>query len=136
MHVPRWCAAIRRQITGYLQASNHLGKPRSFSSDEVHLLTIVASQSAPIIENARLVQQTRMRAQRSEALRAVASLASSDATLEEIFSLALRSLGDILKADVGAVFLLDRDRGALSMQRNSMYGRLPMVPEREGSLPN
>jgi PAS domain S-box-containing protein len=123
------------KLLGYLQASNHLGKPRSFSSDEVHLLTIVASQSAPIIENARLVQQTRMRAQRSEALRAVASLASSDATLEEIFSLALRSLGDILKADVGAVFLLDRDRGALSMQRNSMYGRLPLVPEREGSLP-
>ena len=123
------------KLLGYLQASNHLAKPRMFSSDEIHLLTIVASQSAPIIENARLVQQTRMRAQRSEALRAVASLASSDATLDEIFSLALRSLGDILKADVGAVFLLDRERGTLSMQRNSMYGRLPSVPEREGSLP-
>ena len=122
------------KLLGYLQASNHMGAPRSFSSDEIHLLTIVASQSAPIIENARLVQQTRTRAQRSEALRAVASLASSDATLEEIFSLALRSLGDILKADVGAVLLHDRDRGALTLQRNSMYGRLPLVPEREGSL--
>ncbi|MCD4671579.1 MAG: GAF domain-containing protein, partial [Anaerolineaceae bacterium] len=123
------------KLLGYLQASNHLEDSRSFSSGEIHLLTIVASQSAPIIENARLVQQTRLRAQRSEALRAVASLASSDATLEEVFSLALRTLGDILKADVGAVFLLDRERGALTMQRSSMYGRLPSIPEREGFLP-
>ena len=123
------------KLLGYLQASNRLSKASSFSGDEIHLLTIVASQSAPIIENARLVQQTRLRAQRSEALRAVASLASSDATLEEVFSLALRTLGDILKADVGAVFLLDRERGSLSMQRNSMYGRLPSVPERESAIP-
>ena len=45
------------KLLGYLQASNHLAKSHSFSNDELHLLTIVASQSAPIIENARLVQQ-------------------------------------------------------------------------------
>jgi PAS domain S-box-containing protein len=122
------------KLLGYLQASNHPDGPRKFSNDEIHLLTIVASQSAPIIENARLVQQTRLRAQRAEALRAIASLASSDATLEEVFSLALRNLGEILKADVGAVFLLDRERGALTIQRNSMYGRLPSLPEREAFL--
>lgn len=123
------------KLLGYLQASNHLDGPHKFTNDEVHLLTIVASQSAPIIENARLVQQTRLRAQRAEALRAIASLASSDATIDEVFSLALRTLGEILKADVGAVLLLERGRGALTMQRNSMYGRLPAIPEREAFLP-
>lgn len=54
-----------------------------FNVDEIRLMNIVANQAAAIIENILLVQQARARAQRSDALRRIASLSGSSATLEE-----------------------------------------------------
>ena len=65
---------------GYLQVSNHHKPEMIFTQEEMRLLNIVANQAAPIIENLTLVQQARQRAQRSEALRRIASLAVSSAT--------------------------------------------------------
>lgn len=112
-------------MLGYLQASNHTDGQSPFTQAELHLLMIVANQTASIIENASLVVQSRQRAQRAETLRRITSLASSAANLDEILQFSVQELARILRADMGAIFLLDQEHGALALHPSSLYGSLP-----------
>ncbi len=110
------------RLMGYLQASNHTGGRSTFSPEEIHLLTLLASQCAPIIENATLVHQSRLRAQRADGLRRIASLASSSATLDEILKYSLQELIHLTRAEVGFIFLVDENKRILSLHQPSAYG--------------
>jgi len=106
---------------GYLQLGD---KPdRSpFTDDDIRLAEILASQTATIIENANLVQQTQERAQRAEALRRIASLTGSVATLDEILQFSLRELSQLLRADIAIIYLMDTERGELTVHADSLFG--------------
>ena len=122
------------RMLGYLQASNHHDGSQSFSRDELHLLNIIANQAGPIIENTTLMMQTRQRALRAEALRRIASLSTSAATLDEILMFSLQELAHLLQADTVAVFLIDQNLGILQLHRSSLYGGAPAIPERATQL--
>ncbi len=107
---------------GYLQVGHHPRGVVSFSAEELRLMNIVASQAAAIIENILLVQQARTRAQRSDALRRIASLSGSSATLEEILKYSVQELANLFQADSGAIFLMDEGRGELRLRRESTFG--------------
>jgi GAF domain-containing protein len=109
-----------RQL-GYLQVADKKdGLP--FDQDDLRILTIITSQVATIIENATLVKESQERAQRSEALRRVASLAASVATLDEILSFSLREIAQLLRADAGLIYLLDENIGELAVHKESLFG--------------
>jgi PAS domain S-box-containing protein len=116
------------RMMGYLQASNR-EEGGTFTQSELHLLTILANQTASIIENANLVQQSRQRAQRAEALRRIASLASSAANLDEILKFSIQELARLLHADVGAVLLLDQARTILQLHQPSLFGQSLQLDE-------
>ena len=107
---------------GYLLAANHVESSRSFSKDEIHLLLIIANQTAPIVENARLVEQTRQRADSAEALRRIASLAASDSNLDEILVSSIRELAALTESDVAAVLLMDNSQSRLVLHIPSLFG--------------
>jgi PAS domain S-box-containing protein len=107
---------------GYLQVSNHRNPEAVFSQEEMRLLNIVANQAAPIIENLTLVQQARQRAQRSEALRRIASLTSSSGTTDEVLRYTVQELARLLQADMAAIFLMDETRGLLRLHSGSLFG--------------
>lgn len=107
---------------GYLQVAHHRRGPSSFTTDELRLMNVVANQAAAIIENVQLIQQARMRAQRADALRRIASLSTSPGTLEEIMKFSLQELAGLFQADAGAIFLLDEERGELRLHRDSVFG--------------
>ncbi|MFH2102825.1 MAG: GAF domain-containing protein [Chloroflexota bacterium] len=107
---------------GYLQVANHQDPDEAFSADEMRLFNIVVNQAAPIIENVSLVHQARQRAQRSEALRRIANLTSSTATLDEILRFSIQELGRLFQADISGVFLLDEPSGALELHLPSLFG--------------
>ncbi len=86
---------------GYILAANHHNGASSFSQDEMHLLMIVANQTAPLIENLYLLIQSKQRTQRAETLRRISSLASSTATLGEVLAFSINELSLLLHADVG-----------------------------------
>ncbi len=119
-----------RQL-GYLQISNHRRSEDAFSREEMRLLNIIANQVAPIIDNVTLVQQARQRTQRSEALRRIASLASSSATTDEILQYTTQELVRLLQADLSALFLLDEVAGVLRLHPASLFG---VEPEAARSL--
>jgi GAF domain-containing protein/nitrogen-specific signal transduction histidine kinase len=117
------------RMLGFLQVGHHSRGVVAFSAEEVRLISIVANQAASIIANILLVQQTRSRAQRADALRRIASLAASSATLDEILKYSVQELARLFGADTGAVFLLDETRGLLFLNPPSMYG----VPQEIGA---
>jgi len=110
------------RMLGYFQVGHHTRGVSSFTPDEIRLMNIVASQAAAIIENVLLVQQARARAQRADALRRIASLSASSATLEETLKYSMQELARLFQADAGAVFLMDETRGVLRLNRESMFG--------------
>jgi len=106
---------------GYLQVSNHRHS-KVFSSSELRLLRVVADQAAAIIENMVILQQTRRRMKRSEALRRIASLISSSATVDEVIQFSVQELARLLDAGFAAVLLLDEIRGILELHKQSIWG--------------
>ena len=110
---------------GFIQLSNHRSGTLSFSEEELRLITIVANQVAAIIENATLMQQSRQRAQRAEALRRIASLVNSSATLDEILRYTVQEISHLLQADSTIVFLYEENQGLLRGHLPSAFG----IPE-------
>jgi len=106
---------------GYLQIADKKNG-QSFDQDDLRILTILSGQVATIIENATLVKESQERALRSEALRRVASLAASVATLDEILIFSLKELARLLRVDVGLIYLLDENIGELRLHKESLFG--------------
>ncbi|HKZ56044.1 MAG TPA: GAF domain-containing protein [Anaerolineales bacterium] len=106
---------------GVIQAANKQ-EGRSFDEDDVRLLSILAAQSATMIENAQLLDDARRRAERADGLRQIASLVASTATLDEVLSYALRELARLLGADFACIMLLDETRSSLRPHHASLLG--------------
>jgi PAS domain S-box-containing protein len=109
------------KMLGYLQVANKLDQT-PFDQDDLRLLSIIAGQAAITIENTTLVQQSQSRAQRAEALRKIASLTQSVATLDEILQFSLRELARLLKADIATIFLLEESSGEVRLHKPSLFG--------------
>lgn len=117
------------KMLGYLQAANHAEGSVGYTEDEFHLLRILASQAAPIIENASMLHQLSLRAQRAETLRQISSLATSTAPLDEILRTSMEQLAHLLRADYAAVFIIDKSRTSLRLQRSASFGDYTDIPE-------
>jgi PAS domain S-box-containing protein len=109
------------RMIGYLQAANKSDQS-PFSSDDIRLLSIIAGQAGPILENAALIQESRRRASQAEALRKIAGLAGSAATRDEILIFSLTELARHIQADSAAIFLLWEEHFELKLHRPSLFG--------------
>ncbi|HEX5808058.1 MAG TPA: GAF domain-containing protein, partial [Anaerolineales bacterium] len=110
------------RFVGYLQLSNHHQQAVPFSAAELRLIKTVADQAAGIIESSFVVERMRQRALRSDALRRIASLAASTATLDEVLRFSAQELARLFQSDLAAVFLLDEHTGALRLHSESVVG--------------
>ncbi len=106
---------------GYFQVANKRDGSM-FDDDDMRLLSIIAGQVAPILENASLIRASRLRTQRAESLRRIASLSGSTATLEEILKFSLLELSRFLQADAAAAWLVDDAFGGLRLHETSAIG--------------
>ncbi len=107
---------------GFLQVAN---KPEDapFDTDDLEVLRLIVGQVVPLLENAVLFEEARQRAQRAEALRRIASLAASEATLEELFKFSLVEMARLVGARYGAVLLWEEE--GLVPHETSVYGLSP-----------
>src|SRR5258706_489028 len=110
------------RLVGYFQVSNHRQTALEFSDSELRLINIVATQAAGIIENSVIVEQTRQRALRSDALRRIASLAASSATLDETLRFSVQELARLFQGDLAAIFLYDEQIRELRVHSGSVVG--------------
>ncbi|HSF83130.1 MAG TPA: GAF domain-containing protein [Anaerolineales bacterium] len=122
------------QPLGYLLVADKLDGD-AFNQSDLRILSIISGQSAAIIENASLVEQSRRRAQRAETLRRIASLTASHASLEEVLKFSLLDLSRLVQADRAAIFLLDERRGEVTLHKPSLFGVPADIASRLGRLP-
>jgi GAF domain-containing protein len=116
---------VEDRLVGYLQLSNHKQSSDEFTESEIRLAGTIARQAAGIIENSVDMEQTRQRALRSDALRRIASLASSTATIDEILQFSIQELARLFQADIAAIFLRDEQVGDLRLHEASVFGVNP-----------
>ncbi len=109
-------------LVGYLQLSNHRGTAVPFSDSEISLIKAVTDRVTGILESSFVMEKSRRQTQQADALRRVASLAVSDAPLDEILCLCMKEISSMFQGDLGAIFLLDEQGGELRLHRESVHG--------------
>ncbi|RMF27884.1 MAG: GAF domain-containing protein [Chloroflexi bacterium] len=85
------------------------GAPRKFTEDELRLAGILADQMAIAIENARLFQETRRRADEMAALLEVDRQISSTLDLPRLLELIASQAQQVLQADHSDLYLIEED---------------------------
>ncbi|MGE5378786.1 MAG: GAF domain-containing protein, partial [Bacteroidota bacterium] len=109
-------------FVGYLQLSNHRGSASPFSDSEISLSRDVADRATGIIENSFVMEKSRQQTLRSDALRRIAGLVVSNATLADILCSSVKEITGLFRCDLGAVYFLDEQLGELRLHRESAYG--------------
>jgi signal transduction histidine kinase len=113
----------------------HVGTltPRDFSTDDVELLRLAADRAAIAIEHARAYEAEKAARTRLEHVQAVTDAALAHLELDELFSVLLPRIGEILEADTCAVLLLDEKekelvaRAAMGIEEEVEQGvRIPV----------
>jgi len=111
-------------LIGYFQISNHKRSSFEFSFSEIRLAESIAQQLAGILENSVNFEETRKRALRSDALRRIASLAASPATINEILRFSVQELVRLFQGDFAALYLYDERIGKMELHEDSVFGIL------------
>jgi PAS domain S-box-containing protein len=88
--------------------------PDSFGAHEELLLTQVASQVAPVLENAWLYRQTRLRMSELETLFSVTASLSSDLSLDTLIATMSRELAETIDVSSCAISQWDMDSGTVT----------------------
>ncbi len=102
-------------VEGEVRGVFHVGSLhfRAFDEDEVQLLQLVADRAALAIEHARLFEAERAARVRIEHVQAVTDAALAHLEVNELLSVLLPRIRDILDADTCAVLLLDEETNEL-----------------------
>ena len=112
---------VGERSLGYLQAANKKDGT-DFEGEDLRILSIIAGQSAPIIENAGLIEEARRRTRQAEALRQISNLAGGDVNFDQTLKYSVVELTRLLDAQRGLVFLMNEDTYTLELHSESNFG--------------
>jgi len=104
-------AASGRRL-GVVQVSNKRDGS-DFTDSDARLLLIFATQTAAIIENARLYREVQRSAEEAQGLRRVAELAGAVLTTQETFGPVLAEISRLMNSEMVYVNVLDQQTGSL-----------------------
>ncbi|HLX32802.1 MAG TPA: GAF domain-containing protein [Gaiellaceae bacterium] len=122
-------------VEGAIRGVLHVGSlvPRDFEEDEVELLQLVGDRAALAIDHARLFEAERAARQRIEHVQVVTDAALAHLEVDELLSVLLPRIREIVRADTCAVLLLDEEtdelvaRAALGIEEEVEQGvRIPL----------
>lgn len=98
------------ELIGVLAVDEMAPTIRTFSDDDVQLLSLFAAQAAGAVHSARLFEQTQRRLRELEAVNKVSASLRAAQTYEEMLPLLLDETLSVLGTKVGAIWLYDRVR--------------------------
>lgn len=90
---------------------------RTFTQDNLNILTTLAAQASVAIENAQLYGQTQRRATELATLTRISALMSATLDPERVLELVCASILDVMRCQKSAIFLLAEDRRELYLAR-------------------
>jgi hypothetical protein len=92
---------------------------RRFSPDDLRLLQMLAGQAAIAIENARLLDEARMRSARLDALSQLSRTVTSSLDLQRVFDYAVRAAVDLLGLALARVYVWQQETGLLHLRASA-----------------
>ncbi len=104
----------RNEAIGVIALDNAT-KKNAFTEQDLNLLTIFASSAAQVIENSRLFEQTRRRANEFEALYQTAADLASPADLQTLLNSIIERAWTLAGAAGAGLYLFDQERGDLEL---------------------
>ncbi|MDX1995417.1 MAG: GAF domain-containing protein [bacterium] len=113
-------AASGRRL-GVVQVSNKRDGS-DFSDNDARLLQIFATQTAAIIENARLYREVQRSMEEAQGLRRVAELAGAVLTTQETFTPVLAEIGQLMDSEMVYINVLDHQTGSLVTYPRWVHG--------------
>jgi len=83
---------LRGEVVGMLNV--HTDEERKWTDDEMDIITAIVERAALSIENARLLEESRMAAEKERAISEISAKISSNTQIEMILKTAVRELGN------------------------------------------
>ena len=102
---------VGEKIIGILNAESE--KPDAFSEADRQLLSTLADQAAIAIENARLYEETRRRAERLAVVNRIARIASTTLHLDDLVEIVYQEIAQVFQADAFFIALYDPETNEL-----------------------
>ena len=101
----------RGKVVGVV--NSHYARPREFDRGTIDLVSAIAQQAGGAIENARLYEDARRKAEQIEVLSKVSGVVVSSNYLEEILHLIVSMTAETMHSKVCSLMLLNEERGEL-----------------------
>lgn len=91
-------------------------QPYTYDEEDQHFLAAIADQAAVAIENARLYEETRSRAERMAIVNRIARAASATLHLDELMEAVYREIASIFQGDAFFIALYDEETNELDFR--------------------
>ncbi|MBM3145851.1 MAG: GAF domain-containing protein, partial [Chloroflexi bacterium] len=101
------------ELVGVLVVHEMGDTGRRFTEEDARLLSLFAAQAAGAVYNARLLEETRQRLAELEAVNRVSTALRTAGRVEDMLPLMLDETLELVKAEVGAIWLYDAVEGKL-----------------------
>jgi GAF domain-containing protein/nitrogen-specific signal transduction histidine kinase len=118
----------RDEVVGLVELYDDF--PRQFTESEIHLSQALANQAAIALENARLYQTQRRRAEEMTGLYEIALTFSATLNLDKLLGQTMAQVTRLLYAEKGTLLLHDESRGMLIAQPAASFGVSPQDIDR------
>ena len=104
---------VQERVVGAIAVQSYV-QDGAYNEGHLRTLSTIASQAAVVLENARLYQEARRRAEEMEALYRIGATAASQFELEDILLSVYEQAGVVMDTSAFYVALYDRERDEIS----------------------
>jgi diguanylate cyclase (GGDEF)-like protein/PAS domain S-box-containing protein len=111
--------------------SMQCSQPNAYHPDQIRLLETIATQTAGAIENARLFEEVRLRAEEMTALFDIGITVTSGLDMEQVLRTLLEKCRQVLPVEAFYIAILDPDTGLIHHPLAYDKGEYPQIPTRD-----
>ncbi len=106
-------------------------RPNAYHPEQIRLLETIATQAAGAIENARLFEEVRLRAEEMTALFDIGITVTSGLDMEQVLRTLLEKCRQVLPVEAFYIGILDPDTGLIHHPLAYDMGEYPQIPPRD-----
>ncbi len=111
--------------------SMQCSQPNAYHPEQIRLLETIATQAAGAIENARLFEEVRLRAEEMTALFDIGITVTSGLDMEQVLKTLLEKCRQVLPVEAFYIAILDPDTGLIHHPLAYDWGEYPQIPTRD-----
>ncbi|MBE3046834.1 diguanylate cyclase [Candidatus Bathyarchaeota archaeon] len=120
---------VGERVVGVISMQS--SQPNAYHPDQIRLLETIATQAAGAIENARLFEEVRLRAEEMTALFDIGITVTSGLDMEQVLRTLLEKCRQVLPVEAFYIAILDPDTSLIHHPLAYDMGEYPQIPTRD-----